>query len=370
MNYNFCIPLSFNNLLYDNYSIDDSLYLPEENDNLLSGELFMLHLEAYRDYYALENKANTINYDIIWLKKFFSLEVIKNKKITELEKLDIKNGLTEIYKNYKRGSGAVHSTLAALRKYFYFLNETRKKNLDITILKIKLPKKIQRKPKAFKFKDAFRLFRKEYSNKKSFTERRDLIAFLLYSTTGARKGELVSLKISDINFKENKIRIFQFKTEEYRSVLIPPLVMKYLKHYLRERKSIAVNNNNIFIKKTGSPATINVFTAMSNRFLVKYNIRFHLHQLRAGYVSDLYHNGNDITMASKLVGHKDVKTTLEHYLDVDNREYKKAAEKHPAFHVKKLKNKIKTFKDEIDIEYIKNNLPEIINIIKNIKKEV
>ena len=82
MNYSFCIPLSFNNLLHDNDSINDSLCLPDNNDNLLCGELFMLHLEDYRDYYALENKENTLKYDIIWLKKFFSLEVIKNKKMS------------------------------------------------------------------------------------------------------------------------------------------------------------------------------------------------------------------------------------------------------------------------------------------------
>lgn len=368
MDYSFCIPLSFNNLLHDNDSINDSLCLPDNNDNLLCGELFMLYLDDYRDYYALENKENTLKYDIIWLKKFFSLEVIKNKKITELEKLDIKEGLTEIYKNYKRGSGAVHATLGALRKYFYFLNDTRKKNLDITILKIKLPKKIQRKPKAFRFKDAFKLFRREYPNTKSFSERRDLIAFILYSVTGARKGELVGVKISDINFEENKIRIFQFKTEEYRTILIPPIIMKYIKSYLKERRSIAINNNNIFITKSGTPASINIFTTISHRFLVKYNIRFYLHQLRAGYVSDLYNNGNDITMASKLVGHKDIKTTSEHYLDVDNREFKKAAKRHPAFHINE--NKDRRSKKNIDIQYIKDHLPEIVNIIKNLRKEV
>ena len=115
--------------------------------------------------------------------------------------------------------------------------------------------------------------------------------------------------------------------------------MKYIKSYLKERRSIAINNNNIFITKSGTPASINIFTTISNRFLVKYNIRFYLHQLRAGYVSDLYNNGNDITMASKLVGHKDIKTTSEHYLDVDNREFKKAAKRHPAFHISENKNR-------------------------------
>ena len=131
--------LSFNYLLHENDTIDNSLYLPEK---LKSGELFMYYIQEYANYYSFNNSPNTIKHNLSLLKRFFELDIIKNKKINELEKKDIKNALSELNNHYKKGSGAINCTIAALRKYFYFINENKIDTLDLSILKIPLPKKL------------------------------------------------------------------------------------------------------------------------------------------------------------------------------------------------------------------------------------
>ena len=376
--------LNFNYLLSDNDNINNSLlfdfHLPEKD--FKSGDLFMLKEKEYINYYAISNKMRSLKMDVFWLKNFFGIDFIKSKQIKDISKSDVKRAFGELLKKYKRGSSALNSCASALRKYYNFLNDTTTKKLDLSIFNIKLPKRIHKSPSAFLFRDVINLFKENYHKTKKFIERRDLIAFLLYSITGARKNELTNLKIKNVSsaygnnnsvfdFEEHKIKIFQSKTEEYRIVLIPPIAMKYIKLYLAEREKYANRSaDSFFINANGENASESIMDRIPERFQKKYGIKFNLHQLRAGYVSDLYDSGIDLTMVSRIIGHKSVDTTNKHYLDLQNKEMIRAVKRHPSFSVRKQKlieekkpisNEIS---DEVLTEYIKNNMHKIIDIIK------
>lgn len=371
--------LNFNYLLSDNDNINNSLlfdfHLPED---FKSGDLFMLKEKEYINYYAISNKMRSLKMDVFWLKNFFGIDFIKSKQIKDISKADVKRAFGELLKKYKRGSSALNSCASALRKYYNFLNDTTTKKLDLSIFNIKLPKRMHRTPNAFLFKDVITLFKGNYHKTKKFIERRDLIAFLLYSITGARKNELTNLKLKNtndaysiINIEEHIIKLFQSKTEEYRIVLIPPIAMKYIKLYLDEREKYANRSaDSFFINANGENASESIMDRIPERFQKKYGIKFHLHQLRAGYVSDLYDSGIDLTMVSRIIGHKSVDTTNKHYLDLQNKEMIRAVKRHPSFSIRKQKlieekkpisNEIS---DEVLSEYIKNNMHKIIDIIK------
>ena len=371
--------LNFNYLLSDNDNINNSLlfdfHLPED---FKSGDLFMLKEKEYINYYAISNKMRSLKMDVFWLKNFFGIDFIKSKQIKDISKADVKRAFGELLKKYKRGSSALNSCASALRKYYNFLNDTTTKKLDLSIFNIKLPKRMHKSPSAFLFRDVITLFKENYHKTKKFIERRDLIAFLLYSITGARKNELTNLKLKNtndaysiINIEEHKIKLFQSKTEEYRIVLIPPIAMKYIKLYLDEREKYANRSaDSFFINANGENASESIMDRIPERFQKKYGIKFHLHQLRAGYVSDLYDSGIDLTMVSRIIGHKSVDTTNKHYLDLQNKEMIRAVKRHPSFSIRKQKlieekkpisNEIS---DEVLSEYIKNNMHKIIDIIK------
>ena len=43
------------------------------------------------------------------------------------------------------------------------------------------------------------------------------------------------------------------------------------------------------------------------------------HKLRATYATNLYEETNDIYLVAEMLGHKDVKTTKEHYANISNK---------------------------------------------------
>lgn len=334
----------------------------------------MLKEKEYINYYAISNKMRSLKMDVFWLKNFFGIDFIKSKQIKDISKADVKRAFGELLKKYKRGSSALNSCASALRKYYNFLNDTTTKKLDLSIFNIKLPKRMHKSPSAFLFRDVITLFKENYHKTKKFIERRDLIAFILYSITGARKNELTNLKLKNtndaysiINIEEHKIKLFQSKTEEYRIVLIPPIAMKYIKLYLDEREKYANRSaDSFFINANGENASDSIMDRIPERFQKKYGIKFHLHQLRAGYVSDLYDSGIDLTMVSRIIGHKSVDTTNKHYLDLQNKEMIRAVKRHPSFSIRKEKlkqEKENKITNEAVREYIKNNLNEIIEYI-------
>lgn len=365
--------LNFNYLLSDSgIDINNSLCLLDEKN---SGDLFMLLENEYIEYYAIENKRQSLKSDIFWLKQFFEIENIRQKQIATITKADVKKAFGEMLKKYKRGSSALNSCATALRKYYNFLNDTQNKKLDVSIFNIKLPKRIHKTPHAFLFKDVISIFKENYHKTNKFTEKRDLIAFLLYSTTGARKNELTNLKVNDINFIDKTVKIFQEKTEEFRCVFLPPIVLKYIRRYLLEREKYADKKaDNFFINMNGTNAHKSIVDRIPERFQKKYGIKFNLHQLRAGYVSDLYDSGIDLTMVSRIIGHKSVDTTNKHYLDLQNKEVRRASQCHPAFQSKRRqrleeeKKQLSVLNDipkEVLQEYLKSNFSEVLELIKN-----
>ena len=367
--------INFNYLLHENNIINNSLYLPE--NNLTSGELFMVYYKEFANYYSFNNNKNTIAHNLSLLKRFFELDIIKNKKINELEKKDIKNALSELNNHYKKGSGAINSVVIALRKYFYFINENKIDTLDLSILKISLPKKIVKGSSPIRFKEVYSFFIKEYPKAKTFIERRDLIAILLYSATGARKSELIPLKISDIDFQRNTVKIFQPKTQTYRYILISNLVIEHLNNYLIEREKYADNNNCVFINNNGKPIKINVMSELPKRLYEKYNIKFHIHQFRAGFVNDSYEAGNDLPTTQRLVGHQSIITTERHYLNVGDKHLQEAAQKMPSFttdiksynqskSLEPIEEK-KEIKNNIDLQYIIDNFETVKQLVELLK---
>lgn len=367
--------INFNYLLHENNTIDNPLYLPE--NNLKSEELFMVYYKEFENYYSFNNSKNTIRQNLSLLKMFFSLDSIKNKRIKDLEKKDIKNALSELNNHYKKGSGAINCTIAALRKYFYFINENKIDTLDLSILKIPLPKKIIRGSSPIRFKEVYNFFIKEYLKAKTFIEKRDLIAILLYSATGARKSELIPLKISDIDFQRNTVKIFQPKTQKYRYILISNLVIEYLNHYLIDREKYVDNNDCVFITEKGSPIKKHVMSELPKRLYEKYNIKFHIHQFRAGFVNDSYEAGNDLPTTQRLVGHENISTTERHYLNVGDKYLQEAAQRMPSFttasntsnqdkSLEAVESK-KEINNNIDIKYLIENFETVKQLVELLK---
>ncbi len=159
------------------------------------------------------------------------------------------------------------------------------------------------------------------------TKVRDLAILTLLLGTGIRVSECVGLNITDVDFKNDGIRIHRKGGKEV-VVYFGDEVEQALAAYMEQRKLI--------VEEEGSEGAL--FLSLQNRRisvravenLVKKYARIVTtlknitpHKLRSTYGTSLYRETGDIYLVADVLGHSDVNTTKKHYaaLEDDRRRY-------------------------------------------------
>lgn len=152
--------------------------------------------------------------------------------------------------------------------------------------------------------------------------------------TGARRGEIARLDLTDWNGEEGLLLIDGRKTGWERRVPVPELVWRCLEVYLPQRHNLLESVGRteepaLFVNKFG--ARLNQ-RAISNGFqtLVRRSgqARLTLHQLRHSCASDLLENGVHLAEVQKLLGHQSIQTTVR-YLHIADPHLHASVARHP-----------------------------------------
>ena len=162
--------------------------------------------------------------------------------------------------------------------------------------------------------------------------------------SGCRRGELVALKWSDINFytgvltvqrsnykvKGEPIQSKETKTGKSRYMTLPPYCIALLKQYRTEqtKQRLALGDkwqgdNWVFIQADGSPMYPSTPTLMFDKFLKRHDLKHRkFHALRHTSATLLLGNGTNIKNVASRLGHTQLKTTNRyvHALDVADKQ--------------------------------------------------
>ncbi|MDY3766024.1 MAG: tyrosine-type recombinase/integrase [Lachnospiraceae bacterium] len=168
--------------------------------------------------------------------------------------------------------------------------------------------------------------RKRYYEK---TKLRDIAIVTLLLGTGIRVSECVGLDISDVDFKNNGIRIVR-KGGNEMVVYFGDEVEKVLRQYLEERKHTSAlpgHDNALFLstqhKRIGIQAVENMVKKYASQITQTKKIT--PHKLRSTYGTTLYQETGDIYLVAEVLGHKDVNTTRKHYAAMSDEKRRMAA---------------------------------------------
>lgn len=144
---------------------------------------------------------------------------------------------------------------------------------------------------------------------------RAMIEFL--RCTAMRVGEIVNIKISDINWRDGKIQIYGNKNRTYRPVCLDSVAIKYITDYIFSR-NLGLNSNEFLftsLKKGNDPLSIGgircAIVSISNRS--KINRRVYPHLFRKTTASNIVKRGGSVHDAGEYLGHKDRSTAGQHY---------------------------------------------------------
>ena len=141
------------------------------------------------------------------------------------------------------------------------------------------------------------------------------ILCLMYST-GVRVGEVINLKLSNIDRSRMVINIQDAKGGKYRQVTLDPLLLELLEVYYRKYKSVVYLFN--------GQGDLAQYTESSIRqFLQKYSDlagikkRVYPHLIRHNFATHSLEAGIELSILQKLLGHENISTT-QGYTHISN----------------------------------------------------
>lgn len=264
---------------------------------------------------TLNSYINDLYYLFLYVKKDLIL-VNENDIRSYLEYLNIsKEKPTSVRRKI--------STFKSFYKYLYKKEIIDKK--DYPMVKIAYPKLEKRLPKFIYYNDLLEIINETKNDKDSIRDR--LIIEMLYAT-GLRVGELVNIRLSDIDFNNRRIVVCG-KGNKERIVYYGEKASEVLKEYLQTHK---MNEGKyLFMNSKGEKITERGIRYIIDKIMEKLSIKVHVtpHVLRHTFATDMLNNGCDIKIVQELLGHSSLKAT-EIYTHVTNERLKEVYYKcHP-----------------------------------------
>ena len=150
---------------------------------------------------------------------------------------------------------------------------------------------------------------------------------------GLRVSELIGLKISDLFFDEEIIRVFGKGSKE-RLVPIGSSAIKWTKEYLTKSRPLlakkAKSENVVFLNNRGSKLSRMGVWKIVDQYVKEAGIQkeVHPHTFRHSFATHLLEGGADLRAVQEMLGHADISTT-QIYTHID-RDYIKQV--HKQFH--------------------------------------
>lgn len=161
------------------------------------------------------------------------------------------------------------------------------------------------------------------------TVKRDVAILTLMLGTGIRVSECVGLDLSDVDFKEDGIRIHR-KGGYEAVVYFGEEVEQALKDYLEERGEIIPqegHENALFLSLQNRRITVRAVENLVKKYASRVTSlkKITPHKLRSTYGTSLYRETGDIYLVADVLGHKDVNTTRKHYAAIEEDRRRSAA---------------------------------------------
>ncbi len=271
----------------------------------------MKELDRYLEY--LEYERHYSCYTVDNYKKDIEefLEYLERESINylKLEYSDIRLYLAYLKEEKHEKSTSISRKLSALRSYYKYLCNNNRVNTNLFNL-ISSPKKEQKLPRYFEYNELEELFNVP-DLKTTLGQRDRLILELLYAT-GIRVGELVKIRLKDINKSERTILIHGKGSKE-RIVNYGEYASDILNMYLNDsyKKLNKFNSDYLILNNQGRNITERGIRYILSNLIKRTSLHKNIspHMLRHSFATHLLNEGCDILSVKELLGHESISST-------------------------------------------------------------
>ncbi len=293
--------------------------------------------------------------DLTVFLAFFKPYLDTEMTLSSIDERTIREFLTHLKMELNYTPKAINRKLASIKSYFNFIEREGfiEKSPASNIKNTKLDKRL---PKVLDEDDVVRILdaaedtcreksSEEYDpeNYKSFVYYRDCAIMELFYATGMRISELVTLDITDVDFRNKTVRVTG-KGSKQRTVILNDPSIAALDSYLAVRpdeKTMA-----LFLNRNKTRLSVRAVEIMFKKNKLRSGVikPASPHTMRHSFATHLLQGGSDVVTIKELLGHENLATT-QIYTNISMEHIKETYEhSHPR--AQKLKRTNKEEKDE------------------------
>lgn len=206
-------------------------------------------------------------------------------------------------------NSSIDRKISALRSFYKFLvnDGVISNNVFYLVNGLKKDKKL---PKYFEYNELEELF--SVPNIDSYLGQRDLLILEMLYATGVRVGELVMIRVDDINIGNRTINILG-KGNKERIVRYGDYCSDILNKYL-SGGYVCLNKKGLpylFLNKNGDRITERGIRYILDSIIKKTSINKNIspHMIRHSFATHLLNEGCDLLSVQKLLGHESISAT-------------------------------------------------------------
>lgn len=260
---------------------------------------YIKHIRSYSD-----NTISGYQNELIKFQEYLEEHHIDFKKITKDEIWEYLKYLDTL----KYSNTSISRHISALRSFYSYLKQ--KEIIENNVFKTIRNPKIKRKlPNVLNSEEIHELLEfKECNTPKEYLTR---ALFELFYATGLRISELVSIKLKDINWEEQSIRVLG-KGKKMRIVYFGEYAKDALTDYLEVRKTIQKTPTDyLFLNLHGNLMNRRTAEEIIYKRVAEVSLNHHVsaHTLRHTFATHMLENGADIRTVQELLGHEKLSTT-------------------------------------------------------------
>ena len=280
-------------------------------DTATQREINNKDLKNYYDYLKYQKKYSdyTILSYIDDIEEFINYITSESIDYKDIEYSDIRFYLVYLKDDKKLINSSIDRKLSSLRGFYkYLANEGIVKTNVFSI--VHGPKKSKKLPRYFEYNELEELF--EVPDLNTAIGQRDRLLLEMLYATGCRVGELVNIKISDIDQGRRNILILG-KGNKERYVTYGEYCEEILKEYLNNgyHELNKENNNYLFLNNNGGVLTERGVRYILDKIIKQTSINKSIspHMIRHSFATHLLNEGCDLLTVQKLLGHESIKAT-------------------------------------------------------------
>jgi len=205
-------------------------------------------------------------------------------------------------------NNTINRKISSLKSFYKFLQKTKQIDLNPLIKHkaLKVEKRIQTPFSQLEISKVIT----HLEEKDDFVSVRNLLIVELLYSTGMRRGELISIQLSDVALSDKLIKVIGKRNKE-RFVPLLASVIKTMSRYLELRKEVASASHFLFLTEKGNKLYETLVYRVVNSYFSNASSKEKKspHLLRHSFATHLLNEGADLNSVKELLGHASLAST-------------------------------------------------------------